>query len=217
MEGLTPDILLRAYAAGIFPMADSADDPELYWVDPERRGVLPIDKFHLPKRLARTLRREVFEIGIDRDFAGVIRGCAEAAPDRPQTWINREIVALYSDLHAGGFAHSVEAWRGGKLAGGLYGVSLGGAFFGESMFSREADASKAALAALVALLIRGGYKLLDVQFVTEHLRRFGAIEIPRSRYRRLLAEAIKSPAYFPADPPCGADVAGILQSSTLTS
>ena len=217
MEGLTPDILLRAYAAGIFPMAESAEDPELFWVDPERRGVLPLDKFHLPKRLARTLRREVFEIGIDRDFAGVISGCAEAAPDRPQTWINREIVALYSDLHAGGFAHSIEAWRGGKLAGGLYGVSLGGAFFGESMFSRETDASKAALAALVALLLQGGYKLLDVQFVTEHLQRFGAIEIPRARYHRLLAEAIKTPAYFPGAAPAGADVVGILQSSTLTS
>jgi leucyl/phenylalanyl-tRNA--protein transferase len=217
MEGLTPDILLRAYAAGIFPMAESAEDPELFWVDPERRGVLPLDKFHLPKRLARTLRREVFEIGIDRDFAGVIRSCAEAAPDRPQTWINREIVSLYSNLHASGHAHSIEAWRGGKLAGGLYGVSLGGAFFGESMFSRETDASKAALAALVALLLQGGYKLLDVQFVTEHLQRFGAIEIPRARYHRLLAEAIKTPAYFPGAAPAGADVVGILQSSTLTS
>jgi len=217
MEGLTPDILLRAYAAGIFPMAESAEDPELFWVDPERRGVLPLDKFHLPKRLARTLRREVFEIGIDRDFAGVISGCAEAAPDRPQTWINREIVSLYSNLHASGHAHSIEAWRGGKLAGGLYGVSLGGAFFGESMFSRETDASKAALAALVALLLQGGYKLLDVQFVTEHLQRFGAIEIPRARYHRLLAEAIKTPAYFPGAAPAGADVVGILQSSTLTS
>jgi leucyl/phenylalanyl-tRNA--protein transferase len=217
MEGLTPDILLRAYAAGIFPMAESAEDSELFWVDPERRGVLPLDKFHLPKRLARTLRRGVFEIKVDRDFPGVISGCAEAAPDRPQTWINREIVSLYSDLHARGFAHSVEAWRGERLVGGLYGVSLGGAFFGESMFSRETDASKAALAALVALLIRGGYKLLDVQFVTEHLRHFGAIEIPRARYHRLLAEAIKSPAYFPEAAPAGADVTGILQSSTLTS
>jgi leucyl/phenylalanyl-tRNA--protein transferase len=217
MANLTPDILLRAYAAGIFPMAESAEDPELFWVDPERRGVLPLDKFHLPRRLARTLRRETFEFKIDGDFEGVIRGCAEAAPDRPQTWINREIVALYSELHRNGQAHSVEAWRQGRLAGGLYGVALGGAFFGESMFSRETDASKAALAALVALLRSGGYKLLDVQFVTEHLRRFGAIEIPRARYHRILGEAIKAPAYFPDAPPGGADVVGILQSSTLTS
>ncbi|HTC18553.1 MAG TPA: leucyl/phenylalanyl-tRNA--protein transferase [Stellaceae bacterium] len=217
MANLTPDILLRAYAAGIFPMAESAEDPELFWVDPERRGVLPLDKFHLPRRLARTLRRETFAFKIDGDFEGVIRGCAEAAPDRPQTWINREIVALYSELHRNGHAHSVEAWRQGRLAGGLYGVALGGAFFGESMFSRETDASKAALAVLVALLRSGGYKLLDVQFVTEHLRRFGAIEIPRARYHRILGEAIKAPAYFPDAPPGGADVAGILQSSTLTS
>jgi leucyl/phenylalanyl-tRNA---protein transferase len=217
MANLTPDILLRAYAAGIFPMAESAEDPELFWVDPERRGVLPLDKFHLPRRLARTLRRETFEFKIDGDFEGVIRGCAEAAPDRPQTWINREIVALYSELHRNGQAHSVEAWRQGRLAGGLYGVALGGAFFGESMFSRETDASKAALAALVALLRSGGYKLLDVQFVTEHLRRFGAIEIPRARYHRILGEAIKAPAYFPDAPPGGAAVVGILQSSTLTS
>ena len=217
MPHLTPDILLRAYAAGIFPMAESAEDPELFWVDPERRGVLPLDKFHLPRRLARTLRRETFEFRIDGDFAGVIRGCAEAVPDRPQTWINREIVALYSELHRNGQAHSVEAWRQGRLAGGLYGVALGGAFFGESMFSRETDASKAALAALVALLRTGGYKLLDVQFVTEHLRRFGAIEIPRARYHRILGEAINAPAYFPGAPPGGAAVVGILQSSTLTS
>jgi len=217
MAGLTPDILLRAYAAGIFPMAETAEDPELFWVDPERRGVLPLDKFHLPRRLARTLRREIFEIKIDRDFEGVIRGCAEAAPDRPQTWINREIVALYSELHRSGQAHSIEAWRQGRLAGGLYGVSLGGAFFGESMFSRETDASKAALATLVALLRKGGYRLLDVQFVTEHLRRFGAIEIPRARYHRILGEAIKTPAYFPGGPLGGAEIAGTLQSSTLTS
>ena len=215
MTHLTPDILLRAYAAGIFPMAESAEDPELFWVDPERRGVLPLDK---PAGITSfDAIRETFEFRIDGDFAGVIRGCAEAVPDRPQTWINREIVALYSELHRNGQAHSVEAWRQGRLAGGLYGVALGGAFFGESMFSRETDASKAALAALVALLRTGGYKLLDVQFVTEHLRRFGAIEIPRARYHRILGEAINAPAYFPGAPPGGAAVVGILQSSTLTS
>jgi len=215
--GLTPDILLRAYAAGIFPMAESADDPELYWVDPVQRGILPLDKFHLPRRLARTIRSERFMIACDRDFGAVMRGCAEPTAERPQTWINDEIIAVYSALHADGHAHSVEAYAEGELVGGLYGVSLGGAFFGESMFSRVTDASKVALAHLVAHLIRGGYRLLDAQFVTEHLQRFGAIEISRARYRHLLADALKTRAYFPVEDLGGAEVVSLLQSSTLIS
>jgi leucyl/phenylalanyl-tRNA--protein transferase len=214
---LTPDLLLRAYAAGIFPMAESADDPELYWVDPVQRGILPLDKFHLPRRLARTIRSERFTIACDRDFSAVMRGCAEPTAERPQTWINDEIIAVYSALHADGHAHSVEAYSGAELVGGLYGVSLGGAFFGESMFSRVTDASKVALAHLVAHLVRGGYRLLDAQFVTEHLQRFGAIEISRARYRRALAEALKTRAYFPVEGFGGADVVSVLQSSTLIS
>ena len=214
---LTPDLLLRAYAAGIFPMAESADDPELYWVDPVQRGILPLDKFHLPRRLARTIRSERFSIACDRDFAGVMRGCAEPTSERPQTWINDEIVAVYSALHESGHAHSVEAYSDGALVGGLYGVSLGGAFFGESMFSRVTDASKVALAHLIAHLVRGGYRLLDTQFVTDHLGRFGTIEISRARYRHLLAEALKTEAYFSAEGLAGAEVVSVLQSSTLIS
>ena len=215
--GLTPALLLRAYAAGIFPMAESADDPELYWVDPVQRGILPLDKFHLPRRLARTIRSERFTIECDRDFGAVMRGCAEPSAERPQTWINDEIVAVYRALHADGHAHSVEAYSGDTLVGGLYGVTLGGAFFGESMFSRVTDASKVALAHLVARLIRGGYRLLDTQFVTGHLQRFGAIEISRARYRHLLAEALQTRTYFPAEGFAGVEVASLLQSSTLIS
>ncbi|HEX4192945.1 MAG TPA: leucyl/phenylalanyl-tRNA--protein transferase [Stellaceae bacterium] len=215
--GLTPALLLRAYAAGIFPMAESADDPELYWVDPVQRGILPLDKFHLPRRLARTVRSERFTIACDHDFLGVMRGCAEATAERPQTWINDEILAVYSALHNSGHAHSVEAYSEGELVGGLYGVALGGAFFGESMFSRVTDASKVALAHLIAHLLRGGYRLLDTQFVTEHLQRFGTIEISRARYRHLLAEALKAKAYFSVEGLTGAEVASVLQSSTLIS
>jgi leucyl/phenylalanyl-tRNA--protein transferase len=215
--GLTPDLLLRAYAAGIFPMAESADDPELYWVDPAQRGILPLDKFHLPKRLARTVRSERFIVTCDRDFIGVMRGCAEATAERPQTWINDEILAVYSALYKSGHAHSVEAYNEGELVGGLYGVSLGGAFFGESMFSRVTDASKVALVHLIAHLIRGGYRLLDTQFVTDHLRHFGTIEISRARYRHLLAEALKTDAYFPGDGLTGVEAVSVLQSSTLIS
>jgi len=214
---LTPEVLLRAYAAGIFPMAESGDDPELYWVDPVQRGILPLDGFHLPRRLARTLRSDRFEITCDRDFAAVIRACAEPTSERPQTWINDEIVRLYSSLFERGLAHSVEARLGGTLVGGLYGVALGGAFFGESMFSRVTDASKVALAHLVVRLKRGGFRLLDTQFVTEHLQRFGAIEIARAQYRRLLADALNVSAYFPVEPLGGAAVASALQSSTLMS
>ncbi|HKR19571.1 MAG TPA: leucyl/phenylalanyl-tRNA--protein transferase [Stellaceae bacterium] len=213
---LNPDLLLRAYAAGIFPMAESADDPELFWVDPELRGVLPLDGFHLSKRLARTVRSNRFAVRCDGDFAATIRACAESTEQRPKTWINQEIVALYTALNRRGFAHSVECWRDGTLVGGLYGVALGGVFFGESMFSRERDASKVALTHLIAVLRRGRFTLLDVQFVTPHLKRFGAVEIPRADYHRRLAAALRRKAHF-AGGLDGAAVAAILQSSTLTS
>jgi leucyl/phenylalanyl-tRNA--protein transferase len=214
---LTPEILLKAYMAGIFPMAESADDPELFWVDPERRGILPLDGFHIPRRLRRVVRQGRFTIRVDGDFTGTIAGCAEATDKRPNTWINDEIVRLYTGLHTRGFAHSVECWDGDALVGGLYGVAIGGAFFGESMFSRVADASKVALAHLVARLIRGGYRLLDTQFVTDHLKRFGATEVSRARYRHMLDEALEATAYFPGGVLGGAEVASVLQSSTLIS
>ena len=230
MTRLTPGILLQAYAAGIFPMAESADDPELFWVDPTRRGIIPLDTFHVPRRLKRVLRRGTFEIRCDSAFEAVMRGCAEKSETRPSTWINDEIVRLYTALAARGAAHSVECWHAGELMGGLYGVSLGAAFFGESMFSRVTDASKAALVHLVARLRLGGYRLLDTQFLTPHLAQFGAVEISRARYHRLLAEALRYRAVFPRDLPggLGADGAavlavegvgagGALHSSRLTS
>jgi leucyl/phenylalanyl-tRNA---protein transferase len=217
MIALTPAVLLRAYAAGIFPMAESAEDRELFWVDPERRGVLPLDRFHLPRRLRRTLRHGGFEVACDADFAAIIRGCAEATAERPKTWINDEIAGLYVALHRQGYAHSVEVRHAGALVGGLYGVTLGAAFFGESMFSRVTDASKVALAHLVARLRIGGFQLLDTQFATSHLERFGVTEISRSAYHRRLDRALAAQAYFPLEPLDGAAVASLLQSSTLTS
>ncbi|HWD60586.1 MAG TPA: leucyl/phenylalanyl-tRNA--protein transferase [Stellaceae bacterium] len=202
---LTPEILLKAYQAGIFPMAESADDPELFWVDPEHRGILPLDALHVPRRLRRVVRQGLFEVRVDSDFAATLAGCAEASEKRPNTWINAEIVRVYSALHAHGFAHSVECWQAGALVGGLYGVSIGGAFFGESMFSRQADASKVALVHLVALLRSAGYRLLDLQFVTPHLARFGAVEVPRAQYRRLLAGALRYRCVFPRDLPGAGD------------
>jgi leucyl/phenylalanyl-tRNA---protein transferase len=195
---LTPEILLAAYAAGIFPMGESADDPELFWVDPRRRGILPLDAFHVPRRLRRIVRRGGFEIRCDTAFEEVIRSCAEATEKRPNTWINDEIVRLYAGLFARGAAHSVEAWRDGTLVGGLYGISIGAAFFGESMFSRASDASKVALVHLAARLRLGGYRLLDTQFLTPHLAQFGGIEITRAHYHRLLGEALAGRASFPA-------------------
>ncbi len=193
---ITPQVLLKAYAVGIFPMAESADDPGLYWIEPEQRGIIPLDRFHLPRRLARTVASGRFEIAIDRDFEAVIAGCAEATADRPKTWINRRIHRLYGELFETGACHTVEAWRDGKLVGGLYGVSLGAAFFGESMFSRETDASKVALVHLVARLKAGGYLLLDAQFTTRHLRQFGAVDVDRRHYQRLLDDAIGRDADF---------------------
>lgn len=196
MSEIDADMLLRAYAYGVFPMAESRDDPQLYWIDPEARGVLPLDKFHVPRRLKRTIRQRLFDVRIDTSFREVMLGCAEAAPGRDGTWINARILELYTELHERGHAHSVECWRDGKLVGGLYGVSIGAAFFGESMFSRETDASKVALVYLVARLIRGGYKLLDTQFLTTHLAQFGAREISREAYRERLARAIATDADF---------------------
>lgn len=184
---LTPELLLRAYAAGVFPMAESRASPEVFWVDPRRRGILPLDAFHLPRSLARRLRRRDHEVRIDTAFEAVIEGCA----DRPETWINATIRDLYVALHRMGHAHSVEVWMGERLVGGLYGVRLGAAFFGESMFSRVRDASKIALAHLVARLRAGGFALLDVQFTTPHLERFGAREVSRARYHELLDAALR--------------------------
>jgi leucyl/phenylalanyl-tRNA--protein transferase len=213
---LTPDILVRAYAAGIFPMAESAEDPNIFWVDPERRGIIPLDQFHVPRRLRRTVRSGAFSIRCDTAFEQVIRGCASPAADRQRTWINEEIITLYHALFEQGLAHSVEAWQDGELVGGLYGVSLNAVFFGESMFSFRRDASKVALVHLVARLIQGGYTLLDTQFVTDHLQSFGAIEIPRADYRRRLNAALEQPALF--QPLLEVDPVGVvLQASTQTS
>jgi len=198
---LTPDLLLKAYAIGIFPMAEGRDDPELYWIDPELRGILPLDGFHVPRSLRRTLRRGLFEIRVDTAFRAVVAGCAAATPDRPDSWINDEIRHVYGALFDTGHAHSIECWQGGALVGGLYGVAIGGAFFGESMFSRVEDASKVALVHLMARLEAGGFRLLDTQFVTSHLARFGAIEIPREAYRRRLRAALRVAAQLPRDIP----------------
>jgi leucyl/phenylalanyl-tRNA--protein transferase len=191
---ITPELVLRAYRAGLFPMAETRDGDRLYWLDPEMRGVLPLDGFHLPRRLMRTALSGAFEVTVDRDFRAVIAACAEPAPGRNDTWINPLIERLFTALHESGDAHSVECRRDGALVGGLYGVVLGGAFFGESMFSRATDASKVALVHLVARLRMGGFKLLDTQFVTVHLTQFGVVEIPRAVYRERLADALEQPA-----------------------
>jgi len=197
---ITPEVLLKAYACGIFPMAESADDPALYWIEPERRGIIPFDKFHVPDRLARTVRSDTFTIVVDRDFDAVIAGCAQPAPGRTRTWINARIHNLYRKLYERGDCHTVEAYKDGKLAGGLYGVSLGRAFFGESMFHSERDASKVALVHLVARLKAGRYRLLDTQFVTDHLRTFGAMEVSRPAYHKLLDAALVGEGNFGALP-----------------
>ncbi|WP_398476614.1 leucyl/phenylalanyl-tRNA--protein transferase [Tardiphaga sp.] len=212
---ITPELLLRAYACGIFPMSESADDPGLFWVEPEMRGVIPLDGFRISSRLARTVRSDQFSVTVDRAFKRVMSECAAPKPDREDTWINKRIRDLYGALHEMGHAHSVEVWENDDLVGGLYGVSLGRAFFGESMFHHARDASKVALVHLVARLIAGGYGLLDTQYVTDHLRSFGAIEVPRDRYRILLDAALDDVADFEALPEImsGADALAMISGS----
>lgn len=191
---LTPELLLSAYAQGMFPMAH--DDGRILWYDPDPRAILPLANFHISRRLLRTVRQGVFELRVDTSFRAVMRACAETTPGREETWINEELIAAYTRLHQLGFAHSVEAWQDGKLVGGLYGVTLRGLFAGESMFSRATDASKTALVHLVWRLRAGGFRLLDVQFMTEHLRRFGAVEISQAEYKQLLALALSVESRF---------------------
>ncbi|MGH6942815.1 MAG: leucyl/phenylalanyl-tRNA--protein transferase [Geminicoccaceae bacterium] len=226
MPILTPQLLLCAYASGLFPMANDRHDPAIHWIEPKRRGILPLDAFHQPRSLRKLIRKGRFEVRVDTRFAEVIEACAEFRPERSRTWLNDELIGLYRELHAQGFAHSVETFADGRLMGGLYGVSLGAAFFGESMFSRERDASKVALVALVERLRAGGYQLLDTQFVTDHLRRFGAIELSGETYRRELQRAIEMEAVFYSDaggvaspslwPAWGASI-GSSQSTTTRS
>jgi leucyl/phenylalanyl-tRNA--protein transferase len=214
---ITPQVLLKAYAVGIFPMAESAEDPGLYWIEPEARGIIPLDRFHVPRRLARTVADDRFEMRIDTDFEAVISGCAGASHGRQKTWINARIRRLYGDLFSLGHCHTIEAWHEGNLVGGLYGVRLGAAFFGESMFSRERDASKVALVHLVARLKAGRFRLLDTQFTTPHLKQFGAIDVDRRTYQRLLEQAIVGEGgdfYFLAGGATGEEV---LQSVSQTS
>lgn len=195
-ELIPPDLLLKAYASGVFPMAEDADDPEVFWVRPETRGVIPLDGFHVPRSLAKVVREGRFDIRFDTDFAAVIGGCAESHATRRTTWINGPIRDAYGQLFERGHCHTVEAWREGQLVGGLYGVSLGRAFFGESMFARETDASKVCLVHLVERLRQRGFILLDTQFTTDHLKRFGAIDVPRRQYEKMLATAIEGEAIF---------------------
>lgn len=194
---LTPELLLKAYSIGVFPMAESRHDPELHWIDPEVRGILPLGEFHVPRRLKRTIRKHVFELTCNTAFHEVVVACAEPRSGRSDTWINPVIENLTTQLHDMGFAHSIEARIGGELMGGLYGIALGGCFFGESMFSRARDSSKVALANLVMRLRRGRYQLLDTQFSTAHLNRFGVVNISRSEYRRRLTAAVSVQAKFP--------------------
>ena len=196
MTTITPQILLKAYASGVFPMAESADDNALYWIEPEYRGLIPLDGFKISRSLRKICRQEAFEIRTDAAFGEVIDACAQRVPNRETTWINDRIRALYKQLFKMGFCHSVECWQEGELAGGLYGVSIGAAFFGESMFTRKRDASKVALVHLVARLRAGGFRLLDAQFINDHLKRFGAVELARAEYHDLLEEALQKDADF---------------------
>jgi leucyl/phenylalanyl-tRNA--protein transferase len=211
---ITTDILLRAYSIGLFPMAESADDPNLFWVDPELRGVFPLDRLIISRSLAKCVRSDRFEIRVDHDFSAVIDACASAYEDREKTWINDRIRELYGQLFAEGHVHTIEAWRNGELVGGLYGVHIGAAFFGESMFHRETDASKVALVHLAARLVNGGFSLLDTQFVTPHLASLGAIEISQAAYRSTLADAVLREGDFWAWPRSravsGAEALGVL-------
>lgn len=207
---LTPETLLRAYAAGIFPMAEGRDDPAIHWVDPRRRGILPLNGFHISRSLARRMRRWNYTIRTDHDFAAVVHACA----DREETWINAPIFALYQALHQAGMAHSLEVWEKGELVGGVYGVALGQAFFGESMFSRRTDASKVALAWLVDRLRAGGFTLFDTQFLTPHLATLGGVEIPRAEYHHRLTAALQGEASF--NPPGYSSSASASGASSIT-
>ena len=200
---ITPELMLRAYRHGLFPMAETRRGERLYWLDPERRGVLPLERFHLSRRLARTVLSDAFAVTVDEDFAATIAGCASAAPGREDTWINSQIERLFGELHRLGYAHSVESRQNGTLVGGLYSVAIGGVFFGESMFSKGRDASKVALVHLVARLRLSGFRLLDTQFVTAHLAQFGAEELPREDYKTRLAAALEVPARLIASPDPG--------------
>lgn len=206
MAKIDPDLLIRAYAVGVFPMADSRSARDVFWVEPRMRGILPLDGFRLSRSLARRLRSDIYRVTVDTAFADVVGACAEPSPRRTETWINAEIERAYGELFARGYAHSIECWQGNRLVGGLYGVRLGGAFFGESMFSRERDASKVALAHLVARLRVGGFRLLDCQFITDHLASLGAVEIDRSAYSGLLDAALSLGG--------GAGAAGVASASS---
>lgn len=211
-DRLTPELLLHAYSLGLFPMAEHRDDPEIFWVDPRRRGILPLDGFHISRSLARRIRRGDHSVTVNADFAGVMEACAA----REETWINGEIRRLYAALHRMGHAHSLEVWMGGALAGGVYGVTLGAAYFGESMFSRRTDASKIALTYLVDRLRRAGFRLFDTQFVTPHLASLGGLEISRAEYQRRLRDAVRQDADFTA-PPLPGSPQEVLQRNTQTS
>lgn len=226
MSEYTPELLLSAYANGIFPMADDHDDPAIQWIDPQFRGIIPLDRYHVPRSVKKVIRQKRFEIRTNHAFEAVIRACAEVQPDRARTWINQELIDLYCELHKRRYAHSVECWIDDRLVGGAYGLSLGGAFFGESMFSRVRDASKVALVNLIERLNRGGYCLLDTQFITDHLKRFGAIEIPRTAYHLRLRAALQVDAIFHSDAgdvhssvpwPLRTGLIGSSQSTTQTS
>ena len=217
---LTPQIILDAYSKGLFPMAENRRDKQLFWIDPEVRGILPLDNFHIPRSLKKKIRNNPFEVRFDHNFAAVIRACAQQKPKRRETWINDEIIELYTKLFCMRHAHSVECWQEEKLVGGLYGISIGGAFFGESMFSSERDSSKIALVHLVARLNLAGFTLLDTQFITDHLKQFGAIEISRVEYHKILSAALKLDVGFHLELSLDAEegvLRRILQSKTQTS
>lgn len=219
MTQITPELLLKAYAYGVFPMAKSRHGREVYWVQPKERGIIPLDQFHIPRSLKKVLKRGGYEIRVDSDFPGVIEGCAESGPGREDTWINQEIVALFEDLFGTGLVHTVETWRDGHLVGGLYGLSMGAVFFGESMFSRQDNASKIALCYLVGIMKSGGYRLLDTQFITDHLKQFGAVEINHKDYLAELGEALGHLGRF-GPPPSYSELIELVaasQSSTQTS
>lgn len=216
MRGFGVRELLSCYARGVFPMAESRDDPRVFLLEPDERGVIPLDGFHMPRSLKKSVKKDIFHVTVDRCFETVVRQCASPAPGRDDTWINPAIESLYGEMHAQGHAHSIECWKDGALAGGLYGVVLGGAFFGESMFSRVTDASKTALVHLIARLQVGGFALLDAQFITDHLERFGAVAIPREDYQAQLKAALRVNADF-SKLPEGLPGAQLVQSITHTS